>query len=75
MDNMIEKIEIGLNEEGQIVVQSDVKTMDFLKKIIKAIEIAVFDQLAREGHNGSMLGMVVRADAIMREALGDIKHA
>lgn len=74
MEEMQEKIEIGLNEEGKVIVQSDVKTMDFLKKAIKAIEIAVFDQLAKEGHNSSMLEMVVRADAIMREALGDIKH-
>lgn len=75
MENMKEKIEIGLDEEGKVVVKSDVKTMDFLKKAIRAIQIAVFDQLVKEGHNKSLMEMIILADTVMREALGNNKHA
>ncbi|MCQ2362620.1 MAG: hypothetical protein MJ048_06280 [Acidaminococcaceae bacterium] len=75
MENMKEKIEIGLDEEGKVVVKSDVKTMDFLKKAIRAIQIAVFDQLVKEGHNKSLMEMIILADTVMKEALGDNKHA
>ena len=58
-----------------MVVKSDVKTMDFLKKAIRAIQIAVFDQLVKEGHNKSLMEMIILADTVMKEALGDNKHA
>lgn len=72
---MKEKIEIGLNEEGKIVVNADVKSMDFLKKAVRGIQIAVFDQLVKEGETKTLFGMILKTDAIMREALADNKNA
>lgn len=74
MEKMKEKIEIGLNEEGKIVVEADVKTLDFLKKAVRGIEIAVIDQFSKEGHNGNLKELLSKADNFMREALTDKKN-
>lgn len=76
MENMKEKIEIGLDEEGKVVVESNVKTMDFFKKAIRCIKIVLLCHLADKDENlciSSSIG--TKADALIKEALEDNEHA
>ena len=69
MQEEFEYFEVVKDVNGKLEVNAEAQSLEFFKKVLKAVQLEIAKQLAKEGHNRSLIELVAATDAFIREAL------
>lgn len=72
MQEEFEYFEVVKDVNGKLEVNAEAQSLEFFKKVLKAAQLEIAKQFAKEGHNRSLIEVVAATDTFMREALQEV---